>query len=485
MLKVQLSKLQHRLGQWRRWMFGAIALATFGSVLAIAHPLPAQEISLQGQLAFTLTGLEGAEMLAVSADGRRAVVAGDQAIAAVAIGRNRLTVESRQTLNPNNFPQGSTAAEITGVAISPDGRFALAGVKDNDEANLAGFNEVPGKVVAYSLPDLQVLGEVTVGRGPDSIAIAPNGRFAAVANEDEENEEDLTNPNNRPGTISVINLSQGPAAMTQVEVPIPRAGIPFFAHDPQPETVRIAADSSFILATLQENNAVTRIDLPRRLPLRPRPQAFRVRNFDMGLRTGRGLIQDRVGQGNCRASAYNRGQLRAFTSAREPDGLALSPDQTFFVTADEDNLTAVNNQSVNGVALSPHGGRSISAFDARTGEFLGDSGNSIELSVINRQLPQRCNSKGPEPEVISVQGINGRTIAAVALERSDAVTLHDVTDPRRIRLLDTVLLNPGIAGSDRAAELEPEGIEIIPSTRQVLVSNPSNNSMSLINLVVE
>ncbi len=274
MLKVQLSKLQHNLGRLRRWIFGAIALATFGTVLAIAHPVPAQDVTIRGELAFTLTGLEGAEMLAVSPDGRRAVVAGDQAIASVAISRNRLTVEARQALAPANFPQRSTKGEITGVAISPDGRFALAGVKDDDEANLSRFNEVRGKVVAYSLPDLRVLGEVAVGRGPDSVAIAPNGQFAAVANEDEENEEALTNPNNRPGTVSIINLRQGPEAMTQVEVPIPRQGIPFFAHDPQPETVRISPDNSFILVTLQENNAVARIDLPRRLPSRPLPQAY-------------------------------------------------------------------------------------------------------------------------------------------------------------------------------------------------------------------
>ncbi|MBC6429636.1 hypothetical protein FM036_01635 [Nostoc sp. HG1] len=175
--------------------------------------------------------------------------------------------------------------------------YALIGVKDNDEANLDTFNEKPGKVVAIALPSLKVLGQVTVGRGPDSVAIAPNGQFAAIANEDEENEEDLTNPNNRPGTVSIIDLRFGPTQMSQVEVPIPPNNIPFFPNDPQPETIRISADSRFILATLQENNAVARIEVPGWLARPLRPDAFAVRNFNMGVRVGFGLTQDEVGEG--------------------------------------------------------------------------------------------------------------------------------------------------------------------------------------------
>lgn len=471
------------LGPWGTICVSAvIALLSLSFTLALGQPSTAQSRSIQGNLAFTLPDLGGAEMLAVAPNGQWAVVAGGDSISVVAIGRNDLRLEQTATLQPANFPVGSTAAEITGVAVSPDGRYALAGVKDNDDGNLETFDEVPGKILAFSLPDLQVLGEVTVGRGPDSVAIAPNGQYAAVANEDEENEEDLSNPDNRAGTVSIIDLRQGPAAMTQVEVPIPAAGIPFFPHDPQPETVRIARDNSFIVATLQENNAVARIEVPRRLPQRLNPRAFRVTNFDLGIRTGMGLTGDRVGTGNCRASSYDLSLRQEYTSAREPDGIALSPDFSFFVTADEDNLTAVNEQSYEGIPMSPHGTRSVSVFDAKTGALLSDSGNTIEDSILALKLPQRCDSKGPEPEVVSVGTVAGRTLAAVAIERSDAVTIHDVTDPRNIQLLDTVILNPGIVAADQAAELEPEGIELLSQRRQIIVSNPENGSMSLINL---
>lgn len=444
----------------------------------------AQNAVVQGEVVFTLTDLAGTEMLDISDDGQYALVVGGDTATLVAIGEDTLTVEGTWTLTEAFLPEGSTAAELTGVAISPDGTFALLGVKDADEENAATFDEMPGKVVALALPDLEPIGQVTVGRGPDSVAIAPNNQFAAVANEDEENEEDLTNPENRPGTISIIDLRNGADQMTQVEVPIPPDNIPFFPNDPQPETIKIAADNSFLIATLQENNAVARIEIPSPLPSPLTADAFSVQNFDMGIRTGLGLIEDKVGTGNCRSSSYDLSLRQEFTSAREPDGIALTPDGRYFVTADEDNLTSVNNQSYQGIPLSPHGTRSISVFDATTGEFLGDSGDSIEESVIELGLPQRCNSKGPEPEVVSVGVIGDRTLAFVAIERSDAVTIHDISDPANIQLLDTVILNPDVIRADGEAGFEPEGIEFIPATNQVVVSNPEAGAMSLINVMI-
>lgn len=465
---------------WGR-MIGAIALTTLAGILGNSAVL-AQTPTIRGEVAFTLSDVAGAEMLDVSADGRYVLAVGGDTVTLVAVEQRALRVVDTWTLTDEYLPTGATSAEFTGVSISPDGTFALVGVKDDTDANLEAFNEVPGTVVALSLPDLNVLGQVTVGRGPDSVAIAPNGQFAAVANEDEENEEDLTNLQNRPGSVSIIDLRNGPGRMTQIIVPIPRFNVPYFAHDPQPETVRIAPDSSYILATLQENNAIARIDVPTQLPSRLQANRFRVRNFNAGVRRGTGLIQDEAGAGNCRASAYNTALRQPFLSAREPDGVAITPDGRSFVTANEDNLTNENDQSYNGTALSSHGARSITMFDATSGRVLGDSGDSIENAVIQAQLPQRCDSKGPEPEVVSVGVINDRTLAFVALERSDAVSIHDITDPRNIRLLDLVVLNPEVVGADGEAALEPEGIEFIQQTNQIVVSNPEGSSLTLINL---
>ncbi|NJL97929.1 MAG: hypothetical protein HC924_03425 [Synechococcaceae cyanobacterium SM2_3_2] len=445
-----------------------------------ATPFPTAGFSVQGETVASLA-VNGGELLDVTPDGSLAVVVGGTGINLVGISGTSLSLVNQIELPEANFPENSTAAEFTGVSISPDGSFALVGIKDDDDANLDTFNEVPGKVVAVSLPDLTVIGEVTVGIGPDSIDIAPNGQFAAVANEDEEDEENLPSP--RAGSVSVIDLSNGPENLTVIEeVAISPEGIPVFPTDPQPETVVISPDSSYILATLQENNAVARIDISSL-----EPGGFSVVNFDLGQRAGEGFLEGRIGDAPCQSSnGYADATLESFVSSREPDGVAITP-QGFFVTADEDNVAV----ELNGAGIgSPFGARSISVFDASSGAFLGDSGNSIEEAVVGESLPQRCRNKGPEPENLDVGVILGRTLAFTVLERSDAIVIHDVTDPSTIVLLDLVPLvtdpeDPDfVIGNDRSAQLEPEGIKFVPSSNQVVVSNSSNETISLINLTV-
>jgi DNA-binding beta-propeller fold protein YncE len=436
-------------------------------------PFQATEVQITGALVDTLSGLGGAELLDVTPDGRTALVVGAESITAVNITGTSLTVGGTFTIPPANLPVGATAADLTGVAISPDGTFALVGVKDNTPANLAAFDEVPGKVIAISIPGLTVLGEVTVGRGPDSVAIAPNGQFAAVANEDEEDEE--TVPGARPGSISIIDLRNGPANMTEIEqVAFPPAGIPFFPADPQPETVTISPDSSTIFVTLQENNAISRIRVNQLAP-----GGFTVTNFDAGQRTGRGRLVGSVGNPPCTASnGYADAVVEPFTSSREPDGIAFTPDGRWVVTGDEDNVAAANGSGVGGI----FGARSISVFSVATGALLGDSGNTIEEAVVAARLPMRCNSKGPEPEVVDVGVIGGRLLAFTGLERSDALTIHDITDPSNIKLVDLVVLDPTSVGADRRANLEPEGVVFIPVTNQVLISNTRSRSVSLVQI---
>ncbi|MDX2271302.1 MAG: hypothetical protein NW237_05050 [Cyanobacteriota bacterium] len=443
-------------------------------------PEPTEPFTVNGTVVASIE-VDGAEILDTSADGSFAVAVGGDTLSLVSISGSSLSLVGTLVLPEANLPEGSGEAEFTGTSISPDGSFALVGVKDNDDANLDSFNEVAGKVIAVSLPGLQVIGEVTVGRGPDSIDIAPNGEFAAVANEDEEDEEALPGP--RPGSVSILDLRNGAANLTEIEqVAIPPAGIPVFPSDPQPETVVVAPDSSYVLATLQENNAVARIEINSLAA-----GGFSVTNFDAGQRTGQGFIQGELGDPTCLSSnGYAGGTLEAFTSSREPDGIAITSLGTF-VTADEDNVAvAASGAGIGG----PFGSRSISVFDAFSGAFLGDSSNSIEAAVVSERLPQRCDAKGPEPEVVDVGEIEGRTLAFASLERADAITIHDITDPSDIQLLDIVVLVPDpadpnyVVGNDQEAKLEPEGIKFIPSRNQVMTSNPEAGSLTLINLAV-
>ena len=71
-----------------------------------------------------------------------------------------------------------------GLGITPDGKRLLA------NASLMGF------VAIYSLPDLELLGTVPVGREPNWVVFSKDGRFAYVSNR-------------RDNTVSVISVAEG------------------------------------------------------------------------------------------------------------------------------------------------------------------------------------------------------------------------------------------------------------------------------------
>ncbi len=426
-----------------------------------------------------------AELLDVTPDGSQVVLVGSDDLTLLSIDGDSLTIVDDFDFDDLGIttPDGFGGADFTGVDISADGSFALVGVKEDDDLT-------NGLILAVALPSLDIIDSVEVGLGPDSVAIAPDGTYAAVGNEAEGDETNLPDP--PPGSLSILDLSDidngNLTVVTEIDLAVD-SGI-IFPADPQPETVKISPDSSFIIASLQENNAVARINVLG-------TDGNGVPNdfsdpiaFDLGQRTGEGFIQGDLDDGDpeCLSSdGYAGGILESFTSSREPDGIALSADGSFFVTADEDNVAVAESGAGIG---GPFGSRSISVFDATTGALLGDSGNTIEQTVVDLRLPQRCDTKGPEPEVVTLGEVNGRTLAFATLERSDAVTIHDVTDPSNITLIDTVVLvtdpsDPNyVIANDTEAQLEPEGIEFISATNQLVTANSENDSVSLIQLVI-
>ena len=83
-----------------------------------------------------------------------------------------------------------------------------------------------------------------------------------------------------------------------------------------------------------------------------------------------------------------------------------------------------------------YGGRSFSIWD-ENGEQVYDSGNMIEHIVRNHltdygssYTEERSDDKGSEPEGVTIGVVDGKTYAFVGLERSDAILVFDVTDPK-------------------------------------------------------
>jgi hypothetical protein len=136
----------------------------------------------------------------------------------------------------------------------------------------------PG-TVAFFDADGQFLKAVTVGALPDMLTFTPNGSFVLVANEGEPNSYGQPDSVDPEGSISLIDLRDGIAALTQGDVT--ELGFAAFndrnlldpsirvygpgatvAQDLEPEYIAVSHDSRTAWVTLQENNALAILDLP-------------------------------------------------------------------------------------------------------------------------------------------------------------------------------------------------------------------------------
>ena len=280
-----------------------------------------------------------------------------------------------------------------------------------------------GTVAAYRLSDGELLGTALTGIQPDSIAISPNGRYAVVANEAEGTG---SGQNGGEGSLCVVHLGNlhaawsGALVVTQVALPS-QAGTAGFSvgrtddigrlpidNTPgtlEPESVTFSHDSRYAYVTLQENSAVARLEV----------HSGELTFFGLGetthaadLETTGGYVPDET--------------LSAF---REPDGIALDITGRFFVTADE-------GDSRNGAGGSgPRGGRTVSVFNALTGEFIADTGSQLDDAAAAAGIypDARSNRGGSEPEVLDVTHLRGMDLVAVGLERANAVALIDISQP--------------------------------------------------------
>ena len=67
-------------------------------------------------------------------------------------------------------PYGIQGAPAHGIKVSPD------------ETSIWSTSKINGHVYAYSLPDLEYLGGVSVGVVPDWLTFTPDGKYLYVAN---------------------------------------------------------------------------------------------------------------------------------------------------------------------------------------------------------------------------------------------------------------------------------------------------------------
>ncbi len=336
-------------------------------------------------------------------------------------------------------PTPAGRVELGGEPTSVDvlgNRLALVAVNTS-----ADFINTSGKLVVVDIANKGILGEVDLGGQPDSIKISPNGKFVAVAIENERDEDIVVDgvegglPQLPAGYLAIVDIKgRNPANWKRRDVDL--TGLAAYGgEDPEPEFVDIN-DANRAVVTLQENNHLAVVDLVT---------GQVVDEFDAGEVTLNGVDATEDG-------------VIALTETltdvpREPDAVTWLPrggKGYSIATANEGDLFG--------------GSRGFSLFD-RKGKVLFDSGTSIEeIAVQHGHYPEdRSENKGNEPEAIEYGRFGRDHYLFVGSERGSFVAVYKVKGkrPRFQQLLP--------------APLGPEGLLAIPSRNLLIVSGEKDD----------
>lgn len=371
----------------------------------------------------------------------------------------------------------TTAAEISTVSAdgnvliysdSPKGRIGLIDIRDPSKPESAGFVPLDGEPTSVAIAGRYLLvcintsadfvsadGQLDVFdmknplqpvkitslpmRGqPDSIAVSPDGKYAAVAIENERDEDvnDGLIPQSPAGFVNVVTLKGKPADWLVRKVEL--EGIASYAgDDPEPEYVSINA-FNIAAVTLQENNHIVLISLPH---------AQVLHDFTAGSVTLSGVD-------------YNEDDVinptDTITKRREPDAITwVGP---FMATANEGDYTDENGEE--------GGSRGFTLFGP-LGNVWYDSNTSLEHAIMRAgHYPEsRSENKGVEPEGIAFSRFGRDNLLFVGSERANIVAVYDMKNSLRPALRQLLPVGMG-----------PEGILPIPSRNLLVVSSEQDSA---------
>lgn len=412
------------------------------------------------------------------------------------------------------------AGGVNSVAIN-NGLVAVAVENEDKQAN--------GWVAFYTTRG-GYLGSVEAGALPDMVTFTPNGRYVLTANEGEPSGDYSDDPE---GTVTIVDLRRGNGHGQKVNIGGARvmtARFPDTVHpdvrvtgpegttvpqDMEPEYITTSTDSRTAWVTLQENNAIAKIDIAsatvldvaplgaknhllagNELDASDRDSAINIRTWPVN-----GLyMPDAIASYSYRGRTYlvtaNEGDAREYGDYVDVSRVKdVTLDPTAFPDRTElrrdANIGRLNIINTEGDmdddgdydALYSYGARSISIWDAGV-NLVYDSGSAMEqitaamfpanfnASNTNNTFDNRSDDKGPEPEGVAIGAINGRNYAFVGLERTGGIMVFDVTSPADTRFVSYANNRNFSADTEiddfpnpAAGDLGPEGLVFIEAAK--------------------
>jgi len=376
-------------------------------------PVAAKSIELQyiGSFSNSFSGVNSAEVVDFDSTTRRLFVAN--------------SVNGR--IDIINFGDPTAPVYFDSIAIRSYGNINSIAVR-NGVIAAAIENFVPqsaGTVVFFDING-NFLSQVMVGAMPDMIVFTKDGSKILTANEGEPNSAYTNDPE---GSISIINLSGGVAALTNANVAtagfasfntqatqLKNSGVRIFgpgasvAQDLEPEYITISPDGTTAYVTCQENNAVAVVNIAtatvtQLLPLGTKDHSVAGNALDANDQVGLVQIANWPVKGNYMPDAiasYEAGGQTYLVTANEGDSreyfgfseqvrlssatYILDPVKFPFPDALKANLGRINVTTASGDTdgdgdfdeINVFGSRSFSIWNSSTGQLVWDSKDQLE-----------------------------------------------------------------------------------------------------------
>ncbi|MBO0904446.1 esterase-like activity of phytase family protein [Jiella sonneratiae] len=316
-------------------------------------------------------------------------------------------------------PAGFIAMQGEPTSVAVAGGDVLVGVNTSES-----FKNPSGRLAVVSLAEKKEIASCDLGGQPDSVAVSKDGKFAAVAIENERDEDlnDGALPQMPAGYVTVFDLKDGApecGSMKKVEM----TGLSDIGgDDPEPEFVDFNSKNE-IAVTLQENNAIAIID------------------------AATGTVTSHFSAGTVdlkNIDAEDNGEIKLTDSQ---DGRRREPDAVQWI--DDDRLITANEGDYKG------GSRSFTVWN-KDGTVAYESGPAYEYELVRagHYPDKRSDAKGIEPEGLEVAKFGDRTYAFVLSERGSTIGVYDVSegDPTFVQLL------PSGIGPEGAVAIPARGL---------------------------
>lgn len=344
---------------------------------------------------------------------------------------------------------GIEAGDLTSVTVHPSGDYVAVSAPAVDKTK-------PGHVVFYG-SDGDYINNVTVGSLPDMVTFSKDGKYLLVANEGEPSDDYTVNP---PGSVSVIDVTGGPANVTANNVRTAmftkehQEGIRALGPNAEdaylniePEYIAVDSQSKYAYVTLQEVSAIAKVDIEkgqivqvkglpykdhslaqnamdvsdedgkselRRVPVLGLLQPDGIDTYDYNGETylliaNEGDSQDYEGYSEEKRvkklkddiqldARYYQGYTQAELDDMVENGL-FDDEQLGRLKVTTSHAFKDGNGKYN--ALVSYGGRSFSILRASDLEMIYDSGSDIEQRVLDL-LPERFNANYESADDIKV-----------------------------------------------------------------------------------